>query len=120
VKSIILGIMFFFLGAIITRITRITRITSIIGYKIFIGLNQKFILSEMYLNSVSLELLNKGNVDGLQKSNCLSLDVTSNNYSQLETSFWSIDYAWGTRDMTQELISKVKGKVASSEWCKNT
>ncbi len=110
-KTISIGVLSFILGAVIA---------GMIGFKMFIGLAQMGILTEMNAHSVSLDMISEGNVSELKKSNCFVLKVALENYAQFEDSFWAIDNARGTPEMTQEFLSKVKVQVKNSELCKNT
>lgn len=110
-KSITIGFISFILGAVIS---------GCIGFKMFIGLAQMGILTEMNAHSVSLEMISENKVDDLKKSNCFVLNVALENYVQFEQSFWSIDNARGTPEMTQEFLTKVKEQVKNTVLCPNT
>tara|TARA_B110000116_G_C16490932_1_gene426844 strand:+ start:173 stop:589 length:417 start_codon:yes stop_codon:yes gene_type:complete len=111
VKSITIGVISFILGA---------AIAGCIGFKMFISLAQMGILTEMNAHSVSLDMISENKVDDLNKSNCFVLKVALENYAQFEQSFWSIDNARGTPEMTQEFLAKVKEQVKNTVLCPNT
>jgi hypothetical protein len=109
VKTIFIGIFSFIFGAVIA---------GLIGYKMFIGLAQMGILTEMNAHSVSLEMISENKVNELKQSNCFVLNVAIENYAKFSDSVWAIDNAGGTSEMTQEFLSKVKEQVGNSDLCK--
>lgn len=110
-KTITICVVSFMLGA---------TIAGCIGVKMFVGLGQMSILSEMNAHSVSLDMLSKNNVSDLKQSNCFTLKAALENYAQFSESFWAVDNARGTPEMTQEFLSKVKEQVKNTDLCKST
>ena len=110
-KTFSIAILSFLLGAIVA---------GTIGFKMFIGLTQMGIMTEMNTHSVSIDLLSENKHRELQQSNCFVLARALENYAQFQESIWAIDNAGGTPEMTKELLAKVKIQIQNRALCKNT
>lgn len=110
-KTTTIGVISFVLGGVIA---------GSIGLKMYIGLAQMSILTEMNAHSVSLGMIADNKVDELKATNCFVLNNALNNYAQIEQSVWSIDNARGTPEMTHEFLTKVREQVQSTELCSNS